>query len=195
LVSGQTDMAFRRTGWMRRCRSGRRHLAINGASLECLSFQAQAAPATYALVGNGGTDSLDRRARPLSLSASGTFRSVSIILAWILPRAWARRRFSTPDGDVALDFSASARGNVMDVEGHIHAQHFEFRFVSPAIFGFQRYTDAGLQHGVKFSWAPRNVNATLGTATTNVTITGREPRVGDCFPALTRWWRMAARMR
>jgi hypothetical protein len=143
-------------------------LTINGASLGLIVLPGTSNNSTYALVANGGTDALTG-VPGLSLSASGLLVRINNTGVDPSTRIGATS-ISTPDGSVALDFTGLGTGNVKDIEGSITLTIANFVSLS-GDFGFQQFTDSGTSTS-EIVVGAKNINVTLGTATTNVTITG-----------------------
>ena len=169
LVSGNTDLAVAATGVDATLAVGGVSLTISDASLGVLMVSgAPGAKGTYALVANGGTDMLNG-VTGLSLSASGL--SVRINNTGVDPSTrMGATSISTPGGSVALDFSGLGTGVVKDIEGSITLTISNFVSLS-GDFGFQQFTDAGT-NTKEILVGAKNVNATLGTDATNVSIVG-----------------------
>ncbi len=167
LVSGATDIAVAATNVNASLTVGGVSLNVNGASLGLLVLPGvSGAASTYALLANGGTDSLTG-IPDLSLSASGL--SVKINNTGVDPTTRiGSTSINTPGGSVALNFTGLGSGTVTDIEGAITLNIANFVSLS-GDFGFQEYSKAG---STEILVGADNVNAVLGTATTNVTITG-----------------------
>src|SRR5581483_233262 len=146
------------------------NLTILGASLGLFIVPGTSGGATtYALVANGGVDSLNG-VPGLSLNASGLTVKVNTTgidpatLASIIPGV------QTPDGTLPFDFSGLGSGNVTDIEGTVTLNIANFVSLS-GDFGFQTFVDT-TSGGTDIVIGAKNLNATLGTATTNLSING-----------------------
>ncbi|HLP78333.1 MAG TPA: hypothetical protein VK327_15615, partial [Candidatus Paceibacterota bacterium] len=171
LITTKTDIAIAATGVDASLTVGNVSLAINGASLGLLIIPGAAAgQSTYALVANGGTDSLTG-IPGLSLSASGLSVRINTTGLDIAAHVGSTS-IQTPGGSVSMDFSDLGSGSVMDVEGHITLDILGFVSLT-GDFGFQKYTDT-VTTQTRMLVGAKNVNAVLGTADTNLTITGAE---------------------
>lgn len=168
LVSGQSDLAVAATNLDVTMAVGGVTLAINGASLGLVIIPGTGATGSYALVANGGTDSLTG-VPGLTLSASGLSVKINNTGVDLTTRIGATT-IKTPEGSVSLDFSGLGTGNVKDIEGSITLSILNFVSLS-GDFGFQQFTDSGSGTNLILVGA-KNVNATLGTDTVNVSIQG-----------------------
>ncbi|MGN6644168.1 MAG: beta strand repeat-containing protein, partial [Verrucomicrobiota bacterium] len=169
LVSGASDIAVAATGVKASLTVGDVSLVIDGASLGLLIIPGVAGgPSSYALVANGGTDTLTG-VPGLSLSAAGLSVKINNTGFDIEARVGSTS-LETPGGSVDLDFSDLGSGAVMSVEGSISLNIAGFVSLS-GDFGFQKYTDTNTTQ-TRMLIGATNVNVTLGTADTNLTITG-----------------------
>ncbi len=164
-----TDIAIGATNVDATMAAGSVSVTVTGASLGLLVKPgAAAADAAYALVANGGTDTLNG-VPGLSLSASAlTVRARKGLDTTTVSGAPAT--VHTPGGDVSLDFTGLGSGasNVTDIEGSVTLNVANFVSLS-GDFGFQQFTDGS---GSNLAIGAKNVTVVLGTASTNVTITG-----------------------
>ena len=167
LVSGQTDLAIAATDLNATLAVGGVSLTINGASLGLVVLPGTSNNSTYALVANGGTDALTG-VPGLSLSATGLSVRINNTGDDLTTRI-GTTTLTTPTGSVSLDFTGLGTGTVKDIEGSITLTVANFVSLS-GDFGFQQFTDSGSGTNEILVGA-RNVNVSLGTATTNVTIT------------------------
>lgn len=167
LVSGAADIAVAATNVNASLSVGGVTLSVNGASLGLLILPGVSGGAsTYALLANGGTDSLTG-IPDFSLSASGL--SVKINNTGVDPTTRiGTTSITTPGGSEGINFSGLGSGNVIDIEGSITLNIANFVSLS-GDFGFQEYSNAG---NTEILVGAKNVSAVLGTATTNVTISG-----------------------
>src|SRR6185437_7144666 len=116
----------------------------------------------------GGTDTLTG-IPGLSLSASGLLVRINNTGDDLTTRIGSTS-ISTPGGSVALDFSGLGTGIVKDIEGNISLTIANFVSLS-GDFGFQQFTDS-TTGTTEILVGGKNISATLGTDTTNVTING-----------------------
>ena len=169
LITGANDIAIAATDVDASLTVGNVSLLVDGASLGLLIIPgAVAGQSTYALVANGGDDSLVG-IPGLSLSASGL--SVRINTTGLdIEEHVGSTTISTPGGDVEMDFSDLGSGAVMSVEGHITLNIAGFVSLS-GDFGFQKYTDT-VTSQTRMLVGAKNLDVFLGTDDTNLTITG-----------------------
>ncbi len=122
-------------------------------------------PSNYALVANGGTDSLTG---VTGLTLSGTGLTVRVRQALDPSTLTLPTGVVTPDGTVNFDFSnlGSGTGNVTDVEGTATLAVTNFVSISGS-FGFQQFSDGGATY---LAVGASGVNVVLGNSTTNVTL-------------------------
>ena len=168
LVSGKTDIAVGATNVNATLSVGGVSLTIDGASLGLVMLPGASNTSTYALVANGGTDTLTG-IPGLSLSASGLLVRINNTGDDLTTRIGSTS-ISTPGGSVALDFSGLGTGIVKDIEGNISLTIANFVSLS-GDFGFQQFTDS-TTGTTEILVGGKNISATLGTDTTNVTING-----------------------
>ena len=169
LVSGKNDIAIAATGIDATLAVGGVSLTINGASLGVVVLPGiGTGPGSYALVANGGTDALTG-VPGLTLSASGLSVRINNTGADLTTRI-GTTSIVTPGGSVDLDFTGLGTGIIKDIEGSITLSILNFVSLS-GDFGFQQFTDSGTGK-TEILVGGKNINATLGTDTTNVTING-----------------------
>ena len=142
-------------------------LTVTGASLGLL-IDTSSATTGYALVANGGTDSLTGVP---GLTLTGTGLAVRVrsgldasTLSSALPSG-----VITPDGTVSLDFSnlGTGTGDVSDIEGTVTLAIANFVSVSGS-FGFQEFSDSGTTY---LAVGGSGLNVMLGNSTTNLMLT------------------------
>ena len=138
-------------------------LTVQGASLGLvLKPGSGSAATTYALITQGGTDTLNG-VPGLTLSATG----LQVRVRNGLDPAAITGSVATPGGNVSLDFSGLAgTGNVTDVQGNVTLVVDNFVSLTGS-FGFQKYTDA---NGTVLAVGATNLSIVLGTTTTNLTL-------------------------
>ncbi len=132
-------------------------VSITGASLGLLVNSDK----TYALVVNGGTDSV-QGIPGLQLSASGLLVKVSTV-----PNTVNQTITIPGAGSVTLSFGKGEIGPFYEVEGHITLQIANLGPVS-GDFGLQKVSDGS--GGSYLAIGMNNVNIVLGTTDTNLTI-------------------------
>ena len=123
------------------------------------------APNNYALVANGGIDSL---AGVTGLTLSGTGLTVRVRHGLDPSTLTLPSGVITPDGTVSLDFTnlGTGTGNVTDVEGTATLAVANFVSITGS-FGFQQFTDNGSTY---LAAGASGLNIVLGNSTTNVTL-------------------------
>jgi len=141
-------------------------VAAIGASLGLLIDTTRTTP-SYALVAEGGTDSLTG-VPGLTLTGTGLKVRVRNGLdpsTVSLPSGGV----VTPDGTVNLDFSnlGSGTSNVTDVEGHVTLAIANFVSIT-GDFGFQKFSDGNSTY---LAVGATGLTIVLGTSTTNLTLT------------------------
>ncbi|MGN6641734.1 MAG: beta strand repeat-containing protein, partial [Verrucomicrobiota bacterium] len=146
------------------------NLTITGASFGLLLRPGISGnPTTYALMANGGTNSLNG-VPGLTLTASGL--TVKVNTTGLDPETLAGlpQTILTPDGSLPFDFAGLGSGDIIRVEGSITLNIANFVSLK-GDFAFQTFKDSnsGLNNILV---AATNVDSVLGTSTTNLTISG-----------------------
>src|SRR5262249_21941085 len=141
------------------------NLTIDGASLDLLILSGTK---KYALIAGGGTDALTG-IPALSVSASGL--TVMVNNTGIDPTTLAGLpgSITTADGSQAVSFSGLGSDDVISVEGTIDFNIAGFLSIH-GDFSFQTFTDTNNSQDIII--AAQDVSATLGTASTYLSIDG-----------------------
>jgi len=168
--TGLTNMAIGATGISAVLGTSDLNLTIEGASLALLVISgANGTPTRYALVANGGTNTLNG-IPGLELSASGLAVKINNLgqnpsLLPGVPLA-----VSTPGGDIALDFAGLGAGNTKSIEGTITLEVLGFVSLHGS-FSFQTFTDL-VSGATDIAVAATGVNATLAVGDVSLVIEG-----------------------
>lgn len=144
------------------------NLTISGASLGLVILPTTSGTSTYALVANGGTDTLNG-VTGLSVSASGLTVKVNTTGLDLTTNSAVPASIQTPGGLVDLDFTGLGSGDVIAVEGAISLNIAGFVSLQ-GDFAFQTFTDVNNANDIAIG--AKNINLTLGTDSTNLSITG-----------------------
>ena len=165
--NGDTDLAIGAENVTAAVSAGDVSLTVTGASLGLL-IDTTSTPATYALVANGGTDSLSGVP---GLTLTGTGLAVRV-RSGLDPSTLSSELTSgviTPDGTVSLAFSTLGTGTsyLTDVEGTVTLAVANFVSISGS-FGFDQFSDDGATY---LAVGGYGVSVMLGNSNTNLMLT------------------------
>lgn len=175
-TTGLTDLAIGATGINATLGTANANLQISGASLGVLIVAGSSGTSsTYALVANGGTDTLNGLPEisglpVLSITASGLSVKINELGADPSALPGIPTAIHTPGGDVTLNFSGLGSGTLQDVEGSLTLSVLNFVTLQGS-FAFQTFTDL-VSGQTDLAFAATGVNAALTVGSVSLTITG-----------------------